>query len=97
MKKFFVISILFVIVVSSAASAEIKFNFNKYRCIVCDKVFESFPGDDLMKKDFTDKQQTNRVFQFLDSSRNLPECKTQTYETHKCVGNIRRWLHSASS
>ncbi|MBQ6738854.1 MAG: hypothetical protein IJP41_10450 [Synergistaceae bacterium] len=81
MKKFFVISILFVIFISNAASAEIKFNFNQYKCLVCDKIFESFPGDELDRKDFKDKQQLNRIFQFLDRGRNFPECKNG-FKTH---------------
>ena len=55
--------------------ADPKITFNAYKCMVCDKYFQSFPGDNLDAKDFRDQQQLRRVFQFGNRGKNFEECK----------------------
>ena len=74
MKKFFALIALF-FVLTAPASADPKITFNVYKCLVCDKLFQSFPGDNLDAKDFKDQQQLRRIFQFGDRGKNFPECK----------------------
>ena len=82
MKKFFALSILVCffsfnfIFITCSASADPKISFNAYKCLVCDKVFQSFPGDELDRKDLRDeKDQIRRIFQYKDRGKNLPQCK----------------------
>ncbi|MBQ9419758.1 MAG: hypothetical protein IJU31_05205 [Synergistaceae bacterium] len=74
MKKFFALALVFVLS-AGCACADPKVTFNVYKCLVCDKLFQSFPGDNLDAKDFRDKEQLRRVFRFTDRGKNLQECK----------------------
>lgn len=82
MRKFLaplVFAALFAAAVGTA-SADPKITMNAYKCLACDKVFQSFQGDELDKKDFRDeKEQLKRVFQFKDRGKNLPPCKKFKY------------------
>ena len=82
MRKFLaplVFAALFAAAVGTA-SADPKITMNAYKCLACDKVFQSFQGDELDKKDFREeKEQLKRVFQFKDRGKNLPPCKKFKY------------------
>ena len=76
MKKFLASVLFFVIFFASSAFADPKVSFNFYKCLVCDKSFQSLPGDNLDAKDFKDGDiQLKRVFQFANRGKNFPECK----------------------
>ena len=77
MRKFFA---LFLFAVSfgtvGSAFADPRITFTVYKCLVCDKQFQSFPGDPLDDKKFKDeKEQLKRVFRFGDRGKNLNQCK----------------------
>ena len=74
MKKFFA-SVLLFMMLTACAEADPKITFNVYKCLICDRLFQSFPGDNLDAKDFKDKEQLRRVFRFSDRGKNLQECK----------------------
>ena len=74
MKKFFA-SVLLFMMLAACAEADPKITFNVYKCLICDRLFQSFPGDNLDAKDFKDKEQLRRVFRFSDRGKNLQECK----------------------
>ncbi|MBQ6775818.1 MAG: hypothetical protein IJP53_05105 [Synergistaceae bacterium] len=74
MKKFFA-SVLLFMMLTACAEADPKITFNVYKCLICDRLFMSFPGDNLDAKDFKDKEQLRRVFRFSDRGKNLQECK----------------------
>ena len=77
MKKFLALIFIFALFcINNAAFADPKVSFNFYKCLVCDKSFQSFQGDQLDAKDFRDgNTQLRRVFQFANRSKNFPECK----------------------
>ncbi len=76
MKKFFALFFVFSFLLTGSAFADPKVSFTVYKCLVCDKMFHSFPGDQLDTKEFRDgKNQLKRVFQFANRSKNFPECK----------------------
>ena len=77
MKKFWALIFIFALFcINNAAFADPKVSFNFYKCLVCDKSFQSFQGDQLDAKDFRDgNTQLRRVFQFANRSKNFPECK----------------------
>ena len=75
MKKIFFCALL-IFMLASCACADPKISFTVYKCLVCDKLFQSFPGDNLDAKDFKDKDpQLRRIFQFGNRGKNFPECK----------------------
>ena len=74
MKKFFA-SVLLFMMLTACAEDDPKITFNVYKCLICDRLFMSFPGDNLDAKDFKDKEQLRRVFRFSDRGKNLQECK----------------------
>lgn len=85
MKKVFSAALLLVIlsILSSCAYAAPTISVNEYECLVCDKTFYSFRGDELDKKDFlNDKKQYETVFQLYDPGRHLDQCKNG-WKTHK--------------
>ena len=55
MKKFLLLFSLTALLGAAAgtASADPKITMNAYKCLACDKVFQSFQGDELDRKDFS--------------------------------------------
>ena len=75
MKKF-LISLLLVFVAANFAFADTKVRIVQYRCLVCDKYFYGFDGDELDSEELNDPDiQLNRVFQLGDRGKNLDPCK----------------------
>ena len=89
MRKFLaplVFAALFAAAVGTA-SADPKVTFNAYKCLACDKIFQSFQGDELDRKDFKEERdQLKRVFQFGDRGKNLPSCRKFKYHIFNKIG-----------
>ncbi len=77
------------------AFADPKISFNVYKCLACDKLFMSFPGDALDDKKFKDEsEQLRRVFQFKDRGKNLPPCRKFKYHIFDKKGTNSTGLSS---
>lgn len=75
------------------ASADPQVSFTVYKCLACDKLFMSFPGDQLDKKEFKEERdQLKRVFQFGDRGKNLPPCRKFKYHIFDKKGENRTGL-----
>ena len=90
MRKFFV---LFLFSISfgavGSAFADPRITFTTYKCLGCDKIFQSFPGDQLERDDFKkESDQLRRVFRFGDRGKNFEPCKKFKYHIFNNLSGI---------
>lgn len=89
MRKLYALGVFVVLLALAAgrASADPKATFTAYKCLACDKIFMSFPGDKLDANDFKkESDQLRRVFQFKDRGKNLPPCRQFKYHIFEKKG-----------
>ena len=78
---------------AGCAFADPKVTFTVYRCLACDKMFQSFPGDKLDSNEFKkESDQLRRVFQFRDRGKNLPPCRRFKYHVFDRKGEATSGL-----
>ncbi|MBR1486988.1 MAG: hypothetical protein IJ597_07025 [Synergistaceae bacterium] len=76
MKKF-LISLLLVLISACCALADTKVTIVQYRCLICEKYFYGFDGDELDSEELNDPDiQLRRVFQLADRGKNLQPCSS---------------------
>ena len=76
MKKF-LFSVLILALMSGCAFADAKVALVSYKCLVCDRYYFSFDGDELDSETLNDPDiQPKRVFQLLDRGKNLEPCSS---------------------
>ena len=96
MKKFLAFLIIFL--TAASANADPKITFTVYKCLACDKLFHSFPGDKLDIKEFRKgEEQLKRVFMFSNRGKNLPDCKKFKYHIFDLKGTNTTTLSSLAS
>ncbi|MBR2209389.1 MAG: hypothetical protein IJ859_11330 [Synergistaceae bacterium] len=79
MKKFllFWLSVLIFALMSSCAFADAKVALVSYKCLICERYYFSFDGDELDSETLNDPDiQPKRVFQLLDRGKNLEPCSS---------------------
>ena len=76
MKKF-LLSFLIFALISSCAYADPKVSLVSYKCLICEKYYFSFEGDELDSETLNDPDiQPKRVFQLADRGKNLEPCSS---------------------
>lgn len=76
MKKFFV-AVLILALLTGCAYADAKVALVSYKCLVCDRYYFSFDGDELDSETLNDPDiQPKRVFQLADRGKNLEPCSS---------------------
>ena len=80
MRKFFALvscAVLLALAASSCAFADAKVPIVRYRCLICEKYFYGFDGDELDSEEINDPDiQLKRVFTLADRGKNLPPCSS---------------------
>ena len=77
MKKFLIIilCVLILAVTAGCAAADTKIPIVRYRCLICEKYFYGFDGDQLESEEINDPDiQLKRVFTLANRGKNLPQC-----------------------
>lgn len=76
MKKIFLCALLLALMTTSAF-ANAKVSIVQYKCLICQKYFYGFDGDELDSEELNDPDiQPKRVFQLLDRGKNLEPCSS---------------------
>ena len=95
MKKIFSLALLALLAAAGCASADPRITFTVYKCLACDKLFMSFPGDQLERDDFKkESDQLRRVFRFGDRGKNFEPCKKSKYHIFSKHGTDSTGLSS---
>ena len=85
MKKFLIsclISLLIIFAAAGFAFADTKITIVQYRCLICEKYFYGFDGDELDSEELNDPDiQLKRVFQLADRGKNLAPCSSN-FQAH---------------
>ena len=98
MKKFSAFLIMIILFTATMADANPKISFTIYKCLACDKLFQSFPGDKLDAKELKkENDQLKRVFTFSNRSKNFPECKKFKYHIFEYKGTNTTGLSALTS
>jgi len=76
MKKFLLCLMLLALMTGSAC-ADAKVSLVSYKCLICERYYFSFEGDELDSETLNDPDiQPKRVFQLLDRGKNLEPCSS---------------------
>ncbi|MCR5347271.1 MAG: hypothetical protein K6E38_05780 [Fretibacterium sp.] len=91
------LAMLLAVMSAGCASADPKISFTVYQCLACDKLFQSFPGDQLERKEFRKgDEQLKRVFQFGNRGKNFPPCRKFKYHIFEKKGTNSTGLSTLS-
>ncbi len=76
MKKFLLCALLLALM-TGCAFANAKISIVQYKCLICQRYYYGFDGDELDSETLNDPDiQPKRVFQLLDRGKNLETCST---------------------
>ncbi|MBQ9594247.1 MAG: hypothetical protein IJR35_00120 [Synergistaceae bacterium] len=108
MRKLF--ALILVLILASAACADIKLEMIRYKCIDCGKEFMGFRGDTSIDDSKTPnmkdpKYQLSHVFQLGNKDKNLPECShgikfhkfRKTGEVSYSISTLTNYLHAIAA